>query len=244
MAAFDFVERGGELRRTAKKFVAGFAKVVREKWREPDNSIWEVRGDRRDYTYSKLMCWAALDRLVALHERGAIEIDADRCRAEQDRIREAIETHAYNDALGSYVGVFGTDLLDASLLMMPRAGYVEPTNPRMTSTYETLRSRLGDGGFMRRYSDGFDAAGRAEGSFGICGFWEIDYLARAGRVDEAERRFGQWLNHANDLGLYAEEIDPGTGNALGNFPQAFTHVGLINAALAIYAAKSRPGGRQ
>jgi GH15 family glucan-1,4-alpha-glucosidase len=235
-AALAFAESGGGLEADEARLLAGFGKTVLQQWRNPDHGIWEVRGPKRQYTFSKVMCWSALDSLVKLHERGAMRIDVDLLRRERDAIAEAIETRGYNESIDSYVGAFDGDRVDAALLLMGCLGYKDPCHPRMRSTFERIHERLGRGGLLYRYERGCDDLASNEGAFGICSFWAIDNLARRGDVEAAQHAFEHVLSYANDLGLFAEEIEPGTGAALGNFPQAFTHVGLINAALAIAEA--------
>jgi GH15 family glucan-1,4-alpha-glucosidase len=235
---------GERLDRTAARMLGGLGDVVCKQWREPDKSIWESRGPPRHYTFSKVMCWAALDGLLALHDRGALALSTsrrERFDKERTAIAQAIERRGFNRGLGSYVSVLDGDRLDASLLLMACIGYKRADDPRMRSTYDLIQQRLGRQGLLYRYErDGLPVDG-VEGAFGICSFWAIDNLAKRGDLDEAERSFDHLLRFANDLGLYAEEIDVASGAPLGNFPQAFTHVGLINAAVAI-AAGRRAGG--
>jgi GH15 family glucan-1,4-alpha-glucosidase len=232
-AAWDFVASGGALQADEAKLLAGFGKTVCRTWREPDHSIWEVRGKKRHYTFSKVMCWSALDSLLKLHERGAVKIDAEKMRRERDAIAEAIETRGWNEAVRSYVGEFDGERVDAALLLMGCLDYKDPRDQRMRSTLARIQERLGRGKLLYRYEKGFDDLGSPEGAFGICSFWAIDNLAKRGEVKAAREAFEEMLLYANDVGLFAEEIDVDTGAALGNFPQAFTHVGLINAALAL-----------
>lgn len=236
-AAADFVETGGTLQRDQLKLLAGFGRTVCEIWRNPDNGIWEMRDRKRHHSFSKLMCWVALDRLLALSGMQEMDIPAGRFEEERAAIAEAIDTRGFNENLSSYVGQFEGDRLDASLLLMPCLGYGDPADPRQRSTFERIDERLSVDGLMYRYEPASDGLSGPEGAFGICSFWAVENLARRGEVERAERRFEQILERANDLGLFAEEIDPETGAALGNFPQAFTHVGLINAALAIEREK-------
>jgi GH15 family glucan-1,4-alpha-glucosidase len=236
-AAFDYVVSGETLQADEGRLLAGFGKVAARQWREPDSGMWEIRGERRHYTVSKVMCWTALDRLVGLAERGLVRIEAARVRAERDAIAAAIEARGYNAGLGSYVSEFDGDRVDAALLLMACVGYKDPRDGRMRGTFDVIRQRLGRDGLLYRYEEGYDGLPRREGTFGICGFWAVENLARRGDLDEAQDALGRMLRFANDVGLYAEEIDPEAGTALGNFPQAFTHVGLINAALAIAAAR-------
>jgi GH15 family glucan-1,4-alpha-glucosidase len=237
-AAFDYVASGGRLQADETRLLAGFGKTVCKKWREPDHGIWEIRGRKRHYTFSKVMCWTALDCLLKLHDRGCIRADAERFHRERDTIAEAIEGRGYNQEIESYVGEFDGSLVDASALLMGCLGYKDPRHPRLTRTFERIRERLGRRGLLYRYEQD-DGLPGGEGAFGICSFWVVEHLARSGDHDAAERAFAHVLTFANDLGLFAEEIDVETCVALGNFPQAFTHVGLINAAMALAAAHNR-----
>ena len=186
------------------------------------------------------MCWVALDRLLELDRSVRLGIRVDRVERERSAIANAIESQGYNPALASYVGELGGDSVDASLLLMPSLGYGDPANSRMRTTYERIEQRLGRNGLLYRYEPYFDSISVPEGTFGICGFWAAENLAHRGEVEQAELLLDQLLLHANDVGLFAEEIDPENGAALGNFPQAFTHVGHINAAFAIARARAEP----
>jgi GH15 family glucan-1,4-alpha-glucosidase len=236
-AACHFAMSGGRLQDDEAKLLAGFGKTVCRCWRQPDHGIWEIRGDRRHYTFSKVMCWAALDSLIRLHERGTVIIDLPAFRRERDAVADLIETEGYNEALGSYASELGGNRLDAALLLMGCIGYRNPAHPRMRATVDRIRERLGCNGLLYRYEQGYDGFAAPEGAFGICTFWAIDNLAKRGDEMDAHQAFRQILAFANDVGLFAEEIDVETGAALGNFPQAFTHVGLINAALALAEAE-------
>lgn len=237
-AACDYVEKGGELQGDEARLLVGFGKTVCKQWRDPDSGIWEVRGRKRHYTFSKVMCWTALDSLLKLHERGCVRIDAEAFRREREEIARTIDTRGFNQDLGSYVSELDGNQLDASLLLMGCIGYQDPAHVRMRGTFDCIQERLGRNGLLYRYDSGSDNLPSPEGAFGICSFWAIDNLARRGDLDAAEQAFKHILSFSNDLGLFAEEIDPDTGEALGNFPQAFTHVGLINAAMALAAARS------
>jgi GH15 family glucan-1,4-alpha-glucosidase len=240
-AALDFAESGGCLEADEARLLGGFGRTVVAQWRDPDHGIWEVRGPKRHYTFSKVMCWSALDSLLKLQARGAVRVDADLLRRERDAIMAAIEAYGYNESIGSYVGTFGGDRVDAALLLMGCLGYKDPRDPRMRSTFARIHERLGRNGLLYRYERGYDDLEAGEGAFGICSFWAIDNLAERGDVEAAGHAFEHVMSHANDLGLFAEEIDPVTGAALGNFPQAFTHVGVINAALGIAQAEKGRG---
>jgi GH15 family glucan-1,4-alpha-glucosidase len=238
-AAHAFIDGGGRLDRDEARLLTGFGKVVCKKWREPDQGIWERRGGAWQHTQSKVMCWVALDRLLQLHDHGRLEVPADDFRRERAAIRDAIESHGYNADLDSYVGIFDSRRLDASLLLMARYGYRNPSDPRMRATYEHIERRLGRDGLVFRYADVDGDATPAEGAFGLCGFWAVDYLARRGDVRQATQRFERLLSYANDVGLFGEEIEPGSGEMLGNFPQTYTHVGVLGAALSLADAQSR-----
>ena len=240
-AAAEYLRHGGRLDRSMERVLKGIGSVVLRRWREPDEGIWEIRGKRRLHTYSKAMCWVAVNELLAMQTRGHIQIrnrDLRELEAARNRIRDEIESRGYDRDLKSYVSVFDTTIVDASLLIPALYGYCDPTADRMKSTNDRILEHLGSKGLLYRYGKDFIGGARdlREGAFGICSFWEVSFLARSGRVREAEERMSRILTYANDLGLFAEEIDPGTGEALGNFPQAFTHVGLIDAALSLSEA--------
>jgi GH15 family glucan-1,4-alpha-glucosidase len=236
-AVYEFVGRGGRLDRATRQMLADFGQTICRRWREPDEGIWEVRGGRRHHTYSKAMCWVALDRLSKLHEQHHLRIPAEQFAQVRDEIRETIERHGYSDRLRSYTDLLGGDDVDASLLLLARYGYADASSERMRLTCERVQERLGRGGLVHRYLARHDGLPSGEGAFGICSFWAVDCKALQGDVDGAAALFERVLGYANDLGLFAEEIDPGSGAALGNFPQAFTHVGLIDAALALAQAQ-------
>ncbi len=232
-AAYEFVQRNGRLDRSTARMLKGLGETVCRRWREPDEGIWEIRSERRHHTYSKAMCWVALDRLVRLHEGGRIEVPVERFRRERGEIRREVEARGYDEEVGSYVSSYGSEEVDASLLLLPRYGFVDPASERMRSTCEVIHRRLGVNGLLFRYLEEDDGLPEGEGAFGICSFWSVDCLAMQGSVARARKTFERLLEHANDLGLFAEEIHPESGAALGNFPQAFTHVGLIDAALVL-----------
>ena len=231
-ASYQYAVRGGALDRKTQKMLAGLGKTVCQRWREPDEGIWEPRGGRQHHTHSRVTCWVALDRLIKLHEMGRLRETVPKFAKEREAIREEIERRGYNEQLRSYVGVLDGDAVDASLLLLGLNGYADPMSVRMRNTYRCIRERLGVDGLLFRYASP-DGLPPGEGAFGICGFWGVELLARQGDIEGASRNFEHLLSFANDVGLFAEEMDPETGSALGNFPQAFTHVGLINAALAI-----------
>ena len=214
-----------------QKVLVGLGQYVAEHWDLPDEGIWEPRSGRAHNTHSKLMCWTALDRLLALSDKGLLHnIPKESFMRERDRIRQQIETRAWNESLETYVSVLDGNELDASLLRIPWYGFERADSPRMKSTYRAVQNQLGAGdGLLYRYQ-----RTPPEGAFGICGFWAVEQLALCSEtLDDAHKRMRSLLKYENDLGLFAEEVDPQTGQALGNFPQGFTHIGLISAALTI-----------
>ena len=232
-AATQLIRVGGELDRATLKMLGAFGGFVCGNWQRPDQGIWEPREPPSHHTHSKLLCWSALDRLLELDRRGVLtHRDVGCVRRARAELRHAIETRAWNERVGSYVSTFDGDALDASALLLPWYGFEPADSSRMRRTYAAVTDALSPGGdLLYRYRA--DPPGK-EGAFGICGFWAAEYLALGGgSVDDAIGRFERLLAYGNDVGLFAEEIDPSTGAAMGNFPQAFTHVGVINAALTI-----------
>ncbi|MGW4461289.1 glycoside hydrolase family 15 protein [Micromonospora sp. NPDC004704] len=214
-------EFDGELR----AMLISLAEEVVGTWRAPDCGMWEERGAERQYLSSKVMAWVALDRAVQLAPKLGTDARSrvERWAKVRDEIREMVLADGWNERLGAYVGVIGTDELDASALIMPLARFLPATDPRMRSTIEAIESRLGTDGLIRRWS-GDPAA------FVLCTFWLVECLVLAGERERAEALFERTLARGNDLGLFAEQIDPASGQHLGNTPQALSHVGLINAA--------------
>jgi GH15 family glucan-1,4-alpha-glucosidase len=236
-AVARFAQRGGRFDRDTVRLLDGLGRTVVKRWREPDEGIWEGRSGRFHHTHSKVLCWVALDRLIQMHDVGQLDIRVDAFRTERDAIRAEVERRGYNTRLGSYTRVFDGEELDASLLTLPLYGFVDGRDPRMRSTCARIHHRLAQDGLVYRYEASTDdGMPPGEGAFGICSFWAVECLARGGDVTGATAAFERLLACANDVGLFAEEVDPETGAALGNFPQAFTHVGLINAALTLAEA--------
>jgi GH15 family glucan-1,4-alpha-glucosidase len=227
------VQEGAVLDRDSERMLCAFGGYVCRHWAEPDDGIWEPRGVAAHNTHSRVLCWAALDRLLQLHARGHLR-DAPVAVLSDNRarIRRDVEARAWNPALDSYVAHLDGDRLDAALLLLPWYGFEDAGSDRMRRTYTRIREELGAGDVLLYRYRTVDSAG--EGAFGICSFWGAEFLALGGGTsNEAAAVFERLCAYANDLGLFAEEIDPATGSALGNFPQAFTHVGLINAALSL-----------
>jgi GH15 family glucan-1,4-alpha-glucosidase len=206
---------------------------VKNHWREPDEGIWEVRGPRRHFTHSKVMAWVAVDRAVKAIERYGLEGPVDRWRAIRDAIHADVCGHGFSTDRNAFVQYYGADNLDASVLMMTLVGFLPATDPRIVGTVAAIQRDLMDDGLVRRYSTdspGVDGLPPGEGAFLPCTFWLADNLAMMGRYDEARAIFERLLSLCNDVGLLSEEYDPRGKRQLGNFPQAFTHVFLINTA--------------
>jgi len=213
---------------------------VCEHWDRPDEGVWETRGGRRDFVYSRLMCWVAIERAIRMANRRGLPADMRRWRVTRDAIYRQIMRRGWSAAENAFVQHFGDDVLDASLLMMPLAKFVSPTDPKWLATLDAIGRRLVSDSLVYRYDTTGDPDGLhgPEGTFSICSFWYVEALARAGRVDEARLAFEKMLTYANHLGLYAEQIGH-TGEQLGNFPQAFTHLSLISAAFNLDRALER-----
>jgi GH15 family glucan-1,4-alpha-glucosidase len=228
-AVVEFVRRGGTLDRVTSRLLVGLGQTACRRWRDPDEGIWEIRAGRQHHTFSKAMCWVALDRLIALHEDGHIDAPVEAFREQREAIRETVETRGWNESLGSYTSVLDGDEVDASLLLLGRYRFAEPDSPRMRGTCGRIHERLGAGPLLYRYRPGVDdGLPPGEGAFGIASFWSVDCRCRQGEVEDAMATFEALLGYANDVGLFAEEIDPEDGRQLGNFPQAF-----IDAALTL-----------
>lgn len=205
---------------------------VCDHWMEPDEGIWEVRGGRRHFVYSKVMCWVALDRGLRLASKRSFPAPHDRWLKARDQIYEEVMEKGWNPKIKSFVQYYGSTTLDASTLIMPLVKFISPTDPRMISTLDNIMKTLVSDSLVYRYkndesySDGLDGE---EGTFSMCTFWLVEALTRAGRLNEARMIFEKMLTFANPLGLYAEEVGS-HGEQLGNYPQAFTHLALISAA--------------
>jgi GH15 family glucan-1,4-alpha-glucosidase len=205
---------------------------VCQNWVLADEGIWEVRGGPQQFVYSKLQCWVALDRALRLSEKRSLPLDRERIAKTRDEIYQWIMLHGYDPKRNTFVQYAGSTALDASNLMMPLVRFISPKDPRMISTLDWTLKELASDSLVHRYEIGKgagDGLSGKEGTFSICTFWLVEALARAGRVNEARFIFEKMLTYANHLGLYAEEIGH-NGEALGNFPQAFTHLSLISAA--------------
>jgi len=238
-AAQRLVDQLGELDLVTQRFLAAAADTAAARWKEKDQGIWEIRGEPRDFLYSKLMCWVALDRAIALAPLLGAEDRAREWVAARDEIRAAILEHGWNDAVGAYTQAFGSEDLDASNLMLAITGFLPGDDPRMKATIDATAARLTDErGLVYRYLAHDGLAGE-EGTFLLCTFWLAQAQALAGEVDQATVTFERAVAAINDVGLLAEEVDARSGEMIGNFPQAFSHIGLVNAAWAITQARQR-----
>ena len=211
---------------------------LRTAWRQPDEGLWEVRGGRRHFVHSKVMVWVAADRAVrTLEENPGLDGDLDGWRELRDEVHREVCEKGYDPARNTFTQSYGSRELDAALLLIPRVGFLPPEDPRVLGTIDAVRAELGQNGFLRRYTPeatAVDGLPGGEGTFLVCSFWLADALHMTGRTEEARALFERLLGLANDVGLLAEEYDPVDGRLLGNFPQAFSHIGLVNTALALF----------
>ncbi|MER5829489.1 glycoside hydrolase family 15 protein [Streptomyces sp. NPDC002130] len=211
---------------------------LRTNWRQPDEGLWEVRGGQRQFVHSKVMVWVAADRAVrTLEHHPELDGDLDGWRTLRDEVHQEVCEKGYDPERNTFTQSYGSGELDAALLLIPRVGFLPPDDPRVIGTIDAVREELTHGGFLRRYStaDGeVDGLPGGEGVFLVCSFWLADALYMTGRTKEARELFERLAGLANDVGLLSEEFDPVTGRHLGNFPQAFSHIGLVNTALALF----------
>ena len=222
-------------------FLTEVVQYVIEHWREPDDGIWESRGGPKHFVFSKVMCWVALDRAI----RAAVQVPSisgpvESWRRVKEEIRQDILEKGYNPEVGAFVQSYGSKALDASVLMLPLVKFIKAQDPRMRSTIEKIATELtSPEGLVYRYKELDDGLRGSEGTFSICTFWLVDNFIALGDLERAVALMDRLRGHANDLGLFSEEIDPVTGEMLGNFPQAFTHVAFINATVQLHKAMAR-----
>jgi GH15 family glucan-1,4-alpha-glucosidase len=238
-ALSHFLSEEEELDRETQKMLRQIGKYVCEHWRQPDSGIWEPRGELQRYTHSRLLCWVALDRLLELQQRGLLrKVDTKKLSRERELIRNEITELGWNAEIETYTQIFGGDTVDASLFFLALYDFEDAGSERMERTYGRIREQLVPRpGLVYRNEESLTSG---EGVFVVCSFWEVDFLARGGgSLKEAHSAFRTAAAYANDAGLFAEEIDPATGDALGNFPQAYSHLGMINAAISLQEREER-----
>jgi len=241
-AAAQLSEHIDTIDEDTRRFLIACAEAAAASWTEKDRGIWEVRGDPQHFVYSKVMCWVALDRAIALSDLLHTEDRVDSWKQQRDQIWETVIREAWSNEAGAFTQYIGSTALDAANLMMAIVGFLPATDPRMLATIDAIEERLTDDrGLVYRYRNeaAIDGLAGDEGTFLLCTFWLAEALALADQVDRARAVFERAAAFANDLGLLAEEVNADTGELLGNFPQAFSHIGLVNAAWEISEAERR-----
>jgi GH15 family glucan-1,4-alpha-glucosidase len=236
-AAQRLVDQLGQLDEPTGTFLVAAADTAAVRWTEQDQGIWEIRSEPRQFLYSKLMCWVALDRAIALAEPLNASDRIEEWTATREKIRTATLERGWSDRAGAFTQTFGSDDLDASNLMLAITGFLPGDDPRMKATIDATAARLCDErGLVYRYkaADGLEGE---EGTFLLCTFWLAQAQGLAGEIDEARATFERAVAYVNDVGLLAEEVEVGGAEMIGNFPQAFSHIGLVNAAWAIAQAE-------
>jgi GH15 family glucan-1,4-alpha-glucosidase len=223
---------GLEIEDEAWRLQAALVRFLETCWQKPDEGIWEVRGGRQQFVHSKVMAWVGLDRAVRSVQRWKVEGPVARWKSVRDQIHADVCANGFNEDLGAFTQYYGSTTLDAALLLIPQVGFLPPDDPRVTGTIEAIRLELCENGFVKRYSTerGVDGLTGDEGAFLACSFWLADDLHLIGQDDEARKMFESLLGIRNDVGLLAEEYDPQSGRQLGNTPQAYSHVALVNTA--------------
>jgi len=224
--------------------IVGMIDWLCENWDQPDEGIWETRGGRRDFTYGRFQTWVALDRATRMATHRARPANVARWTAVRDAVYNQIMERGWNPKVGAFTQHYSTEVLDSSLLMMPLQGFIAPHDPMWVSTLQAMDRELVSDSLVYRYNPGASPDGLAgdEGTFSLCTFWYVDALARAGRLDDARLTFEKMHTYANHLGLYSEEVGS-TGEQLGNFPQAFSHLSLISAAINLDYQLDHGAGR-
>jgi len=245
-AVDEATSRGANVDRDAQHLLRRLTDIVCDRWQEPDAGIWEKRGEPRQHVHGKVMAWSALDSAQRIAKRCHLDIDTAHLEKAKADIKEAVMTRGFNAKRNTFVAIFDEEEVDASLLFIARVGFIDPTDPRMLGTIDAIRADLGHDGLIYRYDSKKteDGLPPGEGVFLACSFWLVEAMALAGRVDEARAIFDDIIRHGNDAGLFAEEVDGESGALLGNFPQALSHIALLNAALHLEEAtkkgKSQP----
>ncbi len=241
-AAWAYHRHGGSIEPRSWEFLREVVQVVAERWREPDEGMWEVRGGRRHFVSSKVMAWVAVDRALRLARELGVRGSVGGWRRLRAAIRRRIEAEGVDPETGSLVQAFGTPSADASTLLAILTGFLAPRDPRARATVERVERELTRDGLVYRYR-GPDGLPGGEGAFLVCSFWLVDALALIGEVERGRELFEHLRSLANDVGLLSEEVDPESGELLGNFPQAFSHAGLIGAAHRLQRTRARSGRR-
>jgi GH15 family glucan-1,4-alpha-glucosidase len=237
-AAYEVVRAGEELNDGIGDFLSHVADAACSSWNKTDHGIWEVRGGKRHFVHSKLMVWVALDRAIQLSNRYGLKGNVERWRESAEHVKRSVLERGYDEEIGAFVQYFGATDLDAANLLISRHELLPPDDPRVQGTIDRTLEQLTENGLVYRYKAD-DGLPGGEGAFGLCTFWMVDALAISGRLEEANEIFAGMAGRANSVGLFSEEIDPESGEFLGNFPQAYTHVGLINSALYLAHAEGR-----
>jgi GH15 family glucan-1,4-alpha-glucosidase len=224
--------RTGEMAHQGWMSIANITEWLCDHWDQPDEGIWETRGGRKNFTYGRFQSWVALDRAIRLAERRGKPANLAKWITERDKIYNQIMERGWNSKIGAFTQHYDTEVLDSSLLMMPLMGFIAPRDPMWLSTLAAMDRELVSDSLVYRYNPSASPDGLAgeEGTFSLCTFWYVDALARAGRLDDARLTFEKMHTYTNHLGLYSEEINS-TGEQIGNFPQAFSHLSMINAAI-------------
>ena len=244
-SAYVFARFGGSvIGQTLWEELSSIVELAISRWEEPDSSIWEVRSERRQYVYSKLMCWVAVDRGIRIADRFDLPYDRSAWRSARLRIHRAITSRGYSAHRNSFTQEFDSDALDASILRISQVRFLADKDPRIHSTVRAIAQHLGEGVLVNRYrmDESEDGLHGDEGAFFLSSFWLVDALAHCGELEEAERRFERLLHFSSPLGLFSEEVDVRSGQLLGNFPQAFTHLALVGAAVNMERARQRTLG--
>jgi GH15 family glucan-1,4-alpha-glucosidase len=242
-AAFVFAERSGEMDSDMWSVIRSLVQFVAKNWQRPDHGIWEVRGRPRNYVHSKVMCWVALDRGIRLVRHHRFKGPVEEWERARDDIRAAVLEEGYDSERGTFKRTFEDDVIDAALLEIPIVRFLPGDDERVVRTIDRIREELGRGDLLYRYRTADELEGN-EGCFLACSFWLVQALALAGKYDEACQMFDRLCERRNDVGLLPEEIDPDSGRFLGNFPQGFSHIALVNAAATLRRMEDdQPSGR-
>lgn len=237
--AYELARRGYRLSDRTLRFLSRVMDLTLSIWREPDYGIWEVRGEPRHFTYSKVMLWVAFDRALQLDQMQHLEGDKGQWRRTREEIKKEVLENGFNDEVGAFVQSYGSKRMDASNLRIPLQEFLPFDDPRVQGTIDRTMERLMENGLVHRYQEDDLQHWGEEGSFGICTCWLVDALALSGRVVEAREVFEGYVRRSNSLALMPEQIDPADGTFLGNYPQAFSHIGLINSVLYLAYAEGR-----